>query len=128
MQDVQNLNPLQVGVRLLPQAGTGLLLSPLVGCWTHKINNSLVLLAAASCQCGASVLLVWVDKDSNYFAYILPSLILSTLSMDWVRTIGAVGQTPRTHLRYRQAMARLTEIDSNTSSIPSLFMTESWVR
>lgn len=90
MQDVQKLNPMEVGIRLLPQAATGLILSPLVGFWMHKIDNLLVIMVAALCQFGASVLLACVRQDSNYFVYVFPSLVLSTLSMDWVRNVGAV--------------------------------------
>ncbi|ROV91352.1 hypothetical protein VMCG_09694 [Cytospora schulzeri] len=89
MQDVQRLSSLQVGIRLLPQAVTSLLLSPLVGCWMHNIPNQFILVAAAMCQIGASLLLLFLREHSNYFAYLFPSLILSTLSMDWVRNVGA---------------------------------------
>lgn len=90
MQDIQRLNPLEVGIRLVPQAVTGLVLSPLVGCWMHKVDNLFVLMVAALCQFFASILLACVRQNSNYFVYIFPSLILSTLSMDWVRNVGAV--------------------------------------
>lgn len=90
MQDMQNLNPFEVGVRLLPQAVTGLVLSPVIGCWMHRVNNALILAAAAVLQAGASILLLFLKSDSNYFAFIFPSLILSTLSIDWVRNVGAV--------------------------------------
>lgn len=90
MQDVQGLSSLEVGIRLLPQAITGLILSPMIGCWMHKIPNQFILIAAALCQVGASVLLLFLREHSNYFAYLFPSLILSTLSMDWVRNVGAV--------------------------------------
>lgn len=90
MQDMQNLTPLEVGIRLLPQAVTGLMLSPVIGCWMHKVNNTLILAAAAALQAVASILLLFLKDDSNYFALIFPSLVLSTLSMDWVRNVGAV--------------------------------------
>lgn len=90
MCDVQGLSPLDVGLRMLPQAVAGLFLSPIIGCWMHKINNALILMAAAVFQAGASMILIFLRHDSNYFAYIFPSLILSTLAMDWVRNVGAV--------------------------------------
>lgn len=90
MQDVQKLSSLEVATRLLPQAVTGLLLSPMIGLWMHKISNQFILVAAAVCQLGAGVLLVFLREHSSYFAYVFPSLILSTLSMDWVRNVGAV--------------------------------------
>ncbi|ROV99571.1 hypothetical protein VPNG_07726 [Cytospora leucostoma] len=89
MQEVQGLSSLQVSIRLLPQAVTGLLLSPMIGWWMHKIPNQFILFAAALCQMGASVLLLFLREHSNYFTYVFPSLILSTLSIDWVRNVGA---------------------------------------
>lgn len=95
MQDMQNLSPLEVGVRLLPQAVTGLVLSPIVGCWMHRVNNALILVAAAALQAGASIVVLFLRRNSNYFAFIFPSLILSTLSMDWVRNVGAVSHSDK---------------------------------
>lgn len=90
MQDVQQLSPLEVGLRQLPQAVTGLIFSPMVGCWMHKIDNMFFVVAAALCHVCAGTLLLFLQKDSNYFAFVFPSMILSTLSMDWARNVGAV--------------------------------------
>lgn len=92
MQDVQQLNPLEVGLRQLPQAITGLVFSPIVGRWMHKIDNMFFIVAAALCHVCAGTLLLFLQPDSNYFAFIFPSMILSTLSMDWVRNVGAVSR------------------------------------
>lgn len=92
MQDVQQLAPLEVGLRQLPQAVTGLVFSPIVGCWMHKIDNMFFVVAAALCHVCAGTLLLFLQQDSNYFAFIFPSMILSTLSMDWVRNVGAVSR------------------------------------
>ena len=115
MQDVQGLSPLQVGIRLLPQAVTGLLLSPIIGCWMHKIPNQFILAAAALCQVGASVLLVFLQEHSSYFAYIFPSLILSTLGVDWVRIVGAVSLSLGTRVSH--------SLPSPSPSLPSLLQT-----
>lgn len=90
MQDTQHLSPLNVGIHLLPQAATGLILSPIIGWWMHKIDNMFILIAASLLQAGAGAILLFLRSDSNYFAFIFPSLILSTLGMDWVRNVGAV--------------------------------------
>lgn len=92
MQDVQQLSPLEVGVRQLPQAVTGLMVSPIIGCWTHKIDNMVIIVAAALGQAGAGALLLSLQPDSNYFAFIFPSLILSALGMDWARNVVAVSR------------------------------------
>lgn len=90
MQDMQELSPLAVAIRLLPHAVTGIVLSPIFGWWMHKIDNMFNLVAAGLFQAGAGTLLLFLRSDSNYFAFIFPSLVLSTLSMDWVRNVGAV--------------------------------------
>lgn len=90
MQDAQKLSPLNVGIRLLPQAVVGLVVSPSIGWWMHKMDNMLILVAAAVLQAGACALLLFLHSDSNYFAFIFPSLILSTIGYDWVRNVGAV--------------------------------------
>lgn len=92
MQDMQQLSPLEVGVRQLPQAITGLIFSPVVGCWMHKIDNMFILVAAALCQASSGALLLFIQPDSSYFAFIFPSMILSTLGVDWARNVGAVSR------------------------------------
>ncbi|KAJ4396602.1 hypothetical protein N0V93_000823 [Gnomoniopsis smithogilvyi] len=89
MQDLQQLSSVEVGARQLPQAVTGLIFSPIVGCWMHKIDNMFIMVAAALCQAAAGALLLFLHPSSNYFACILPSLILSALGMDWARNVGA---------------------------------------
>lgn len=95
MQDIQGLSPLDVGVRLLPQAIIPMVISPTMGSWMHKINNFWIMMVAALCQLGSSILLACVRQDSSYFVFIFPSLILSTLCMDCVRNVEAVSPRPR---------------------------------
>ncbi|KAH8202294.1 hypothetical protein TruAng_003571 [Truncatella angustata] len=90
LQKVQNLNPFDVAVRLLPQALMGLCFSPLVGLIMHRISGTILLVAAASCSVCSNVLLVFLRTDSNYVALIFPSLLFSTIGMDWTMNVGSL--------------------------------------
>lgn len=57
-----------------------------------KMDKMFILVAAALCQTGAGALLLFLHPESNYFAFLFPSMILSTLGMDWVRNVGAVSR------------------------------------
>lgn len=115
MQDIQQLSALNVGIRLLPQAVTGLVLSPVVGWWMHKVDNMLNLVAAATFQAGAGVLLLCLRPDSHYFTFLFPSLILSTLGMDWVRNVGAVS-SPLVPMAYCVWCVRTIDLLSGTDT------------
>lgn len=91
MQQLDHLSSFDVALRLLPQALVGLLLSPLVGLVLHRVNGTTLLMAAASCLAVSNMPLVFLKQGSNYFAWILPSLALSTIGMDWILNIGSVG-------------------------------------
>lgn len=90
MQSVQGLSALDVAIRLLPQAFVGLCVSPLIAFGLHIFNNTLVMGAAAMLQIGGAILLLFVRRESPYFALIFPSLILSTIGMDWSLNVGTV--------------------------------------
>lgn len=68
----------------------GLFFIPLVGLFMNRISGTLVLFAAAFCSLVSNVLLAFLRPGSNYFAWILPSLLLSTVGMDWTMNVGSV--------------------------------------
>lgn len=90
MQDLEGLLPFEVAVRLLPQALVGLLLSPLVGLIMHKIPGTVLLGVAAGALVASNVLLVFLHEGSNYLSWIFPSVMLSTVGMDWTMNVGSV--------------------------------------
>ncbi|KAI0024325.1 major facilitator superfamily domain-containing protein [Xylariomycetidae sp. FL0641] len=90
MQQLEGLKPFDVAVRLLPQALVGLMLSPLVGLIMHRISGTLILAAAASALVISNVLLVFLQPGSNYLTWIFPSLMLSTIGMDWTMNVGSL--------------------------------------
>jgi hypothetical protein len=90
LQQVENLNSFEVAVRLLPQALVGLLPSPLVGLFMHAIPGTVLLVFAASALVLSNIFLIFLRHDSHYLLWIFPSLILSTVGMDWVMNVGSV--------------------------------------
>ncbi|KAI0885510.1 MFS general substrate transporter [Annulohypoxylon maeteangense] len=90
MQDLEGLKPFDVAVRLLPQALVGLLLSPLVGLIMHKVPGTVLLGVAAGALVASNVLLVFLHQGSNYLIWIFPSVVLSTIGMDWTMNVGSL--------------------------------------
>ncbi|KAI1211661.1 MFS general substrate transporter [Annulohypoxylon truncatum] len=90
MQDLEGLKPFDVAVRLLPQALVGLLLSPLVGLIMHKVPGTVLLGVAAGALVTSNVLLVFLHQGSNYLIWIFPSVMLSTIGMDWTMNVGSL--------------------------------------
>ncbi|KAI0096072.1 major facilitator superfamily domain-containing protein [Nemania sp. FL0031] len=90
MQQLENLNSFEVAVRLLPQALVGLLLSPLVGLFMHAIPGTALLVFAASSLFLSNLFLVFLRHDTHYLLWIFPSLMLSTIGMDWVMNVGSL--------------------------------------
>ena len=90
MQHLQGLTPLDVAVRLLPQALVGLIISPLVGLIMHRIKGTALLAVGALALLVSNILLIFVRDASDYFVWVFPSLILSTLGMDWIVNVGSV--------------------------------------
>ncbi|KAI1087362.1 MFS general substrate transporter [Rostrohypoxylon terebratum] len=90
MQDLQGLLPFEVAVRLLPQALVGLLFSPLVGLIMHKVPGTVLLGVAAGALVTSNMLLMFLHAGSNYLAWIFPSVMMSTIGMDWTMNVGSL--------------------------------------
>ncbi|KAK5634340.1 hypothetical protein RRF57_010055 [Xylaria bambusicola] len=90
MQQLENLNSFEVAVRLLPQALVGLLLSPLVGLFMHAIPGTGLLVCAASVLVLSNIFLIFLHHDGHYLLWIFPSLMLSTIGMDWIMNVGSL--------------------------------------
>ncbi|KAI3326275.1 MFS general substrate transporter [Xylariaceae sp. AK1471] len=90
LQQVESLNSFEVAVRLLPQALVGLLLSPLVGLFMHIIPGTALLAFATSALVLSNIFLIFLRHDSHYLLWIFPSLMLSTVGMDWVMNVGSL--------------------------------------
>jgi hypothetical protein len=82
MQNVLKYSPLEVAVRLLPQAIVGILVNVVAALVLHKINNK-VLIGIGSIACfGSTLLLSVMEGEHAYWAFIFPSLILAVVGVD----------------------------------------------
>ncbi|KAI2630036.1 major facilitator superfamily domain-containing protein [Xylaria nigripes] len=90
LQQLESLNSFEVAVRLLPQALVGLVLSPLVGLFMHTIPGTALLVLAASALVLSNTFLIFLRHDSHYLLWIFPSLMLSTVGMDWIMNVGSL--------------------------------------
>ncbi|KAI1826523.1 major facilitator superfamily domain-containing protein [Xylaria intraflava] len=90
MQQLENLNSLEVAARLLPQALVGLVLSPLVGLFMHTVPGTGLLVFAASALVLSNIFLIFLRHDGHYLLWIFPSLMLSTVGMDWIMNVGSL--------------------------------------
>ncbi|OTB08967.1 hypothetical protein M426DRAFT_260280 [Hypoxylon sp. CI-4A] len=90
MQELEGLKPFDVAVRLLPQALMGLILSPLVGLIMHRVPGTALLAVASTALVASNVLLIFMRQGGNYLAWIFPSIMLSTIGMDWTMNVGSL--------------------------------------
>ena len=91
MQTMQNLSPLEVAIRFIPQALIGLGIGPIMAFAVHAVNNSLILAVSAFLQVSCSVILVFLRSESSYWVFAFPTLLFITLPMDWALTVTSVG-------------------------------------
>ncbi|MCJ1285540.1 hypothetical protein MMC26_004880 [Xylographa opegraphella] len=82
MQRVQQLSPLLVAVHLLPQAVMGTITNIVAGLILHRVSNKLIVLVGAVCYTVSFLLLALQRRDSSYWAFIFPSLILMVIGAD----------------------------------------------
>ncbi|KAK8056462.1 MFS general substrate transporter [Apiospora rasikravindrae] len=90
LQRIEGLSPFDVAVRLLPQALMGLFFSPVIGLFMNKVSGTAILTVAAFCSVTSNALLVFLRPGSNYFIWVFPSLLLSTVGMDWTMNVGSI--------------------------------------
>ncbi|KAI1270621.1 major facilitator superfamily domain-containing protein [Xylariaceae sp. FL1019] len=112
MQEMENLNPFDVAVRLLPQAIVGLLLSPLVGLFMHAVPGTGLLAFASSALVLSNIFLVFLRRNNNYLLWIFPSLMLSTIGMDWVMNVGSLHILSCLPLKHHSVGASLLQTTS----------------
>ncbi|KAK8089265.1 hypothetical protein PG997_004226 [Apiospora hydei] len=90
LQRIEGLSPFDVAVRLLPQALMGLFFSPVIGFFMNKVSGTAILAVAAFSSVASNGLLVFLRPGSNYFIWVFPSLLLSTVGMDWTMNVGSL--------------------------------------
>lgn len=82
MQNVLRYSPLEVAIRLLPQAILGTMVNIIAGLILHKVNNRLLTGIGALCHLGSVLLMALMKQSSPYWDFIFPSLLLSVIGAD----------------------------------------------
>jgi hypothetical protein len=77
---------------MVPQAVAGLVVSPIVGLLIDQVKGTYLLACSACFQVCSCVPLLLLRGQSSYWAFVVPSLVLSTAAMDWSCHVTAVGR------------------------------------
>lgn len=83
MQEIRQWTAIIIAVHLLPQALAGLLWNVIIGNILHRVNNTILMAAGALSYFAACLLLSLMSADSNYWAFMFPSLVLNVVGADF---------------------------------------------
>lgn len=83
MQELQHLKPLTVAVHMIPQCVAGLIWNVIAGNILHRVNNTLLMAIGAVAYFAANLLLALMGRDSVYWAFMFPSLVLNVVGADF---------------------------------------------
>jgi MFS family permease len=86
-QRIEHCSPLQVALRLLPQAITGLLVNFIAGMIMHRVSNKLLMIIGAVAYVVSDALISAMPAGSSWWALTFPSLVLSVLGADFQFTV-----------------------------------------
>ncbi|KAK6422470.1 hypothetical protein LTR95_016669, partial [Oleoguttula sp. CCFEE 5521] len=81
-QRIMGATPLQVVAWYVPLGVAGLLLSVLEGLILHIVPGRVILIASGLGALGSQLLLALIPVGGNYWAWIFPATILSTIGID----------------------------------------------
>lgn len=113
LQRVRGLSALEIAVQLLPQAIGGILVNIVIALVLHRVSNRLLMGVSVAAYTGAGLLLSFMGKESSYWAFLFPSLLLSV--------IGADVQFSVTNVSFPVSVqANLTQLHRCMSCLPSL--------
>jgi MFS family permease len=87
LQKIRHMSPLLVALHLLPQVVGGVLINIMAGLLMHRINNKLLISIGAVSYVLAFSLLIGMQEDSSYWAFIFPALCLSVVGADFEFTV-----------------------------------------
>jgi MFS family permease len=86
-QRIDHCSPLQVALRLLPQAVCGLLVNFIAAMIMHRVSNKLLMIIGAVAYVASDTLISAMPAGSSWWALTFPSLVLSVLGADFEFTI-----------------------------------------
>jgi predicted MFS family arabinose efflux permease len=86
-QEVQHLSPSETSLRLLPDVGSGILVSILVGYFIDKTSTYWLVVSAAAVTLASPLLMALMDPGWSYWAAAFPAVFLAPISTDVLYTV-----------------------------------------
>lgn len=86
-QNIMGATPLQVVAWFTPVAVGGIVLNILEGYILHLVSGHFLLIVAGAAAVGSPMLLAFVPEGGSYWAWIFPSCIFTTMSIDLSYTV-----------------------------------------
>lgn len=86
-QRIDHCSPLEVAVRLLPQAVGGLIVNFIAAMVMHRVSNKLLMIIGAVAYAISFALISAMPAGSSWWALTFPSLVLSVIGADFQFTV-----------------------------------------
>lgn len=83
MQDVQHYTPLEIAVRLLPQAVAGILWSYIGQYLVSRMCGTMLMGIGALAYIAGATLLIFIRQDTPYWYFLFPALCITVLGADF---------------------------------------------
>lgn len=106
MQEIRHWSTINIAVHLLPQAIAGLIWNVLIGHILDRVNNTLIMAAGSLSYLAASILLSFLNENSNYWALTFPALVLNVVGADFQFNVANVSffQTHRASFIFKNLL------------------------
>ena len=106
MQEVQNLSPLQIAVRLVPQALVGFIWSYIGQALVSKIPGKIIMGIGGFAYLVGATLQIFVRQDTSYWLLLFPALCITVIGADFQFIVSNVC-LPLTHLLHQLTILAL---------------------
>ncbi len=91
MQDIQQLAPLHIAVRLMPQALLGIIWSYLGEEVVSMISGRIIMAVGGLGYIGGAVLVLFIKPETSYWALLFPALCITVIGADFQFIVSNVG-------------------------------------
>ena len=92
MQDVQQLAPLHIAARMMPQAFAGIIWSYLGQALVSRISGRTIMGIGALAYLTGATLLIFIRKDTSYWKLLFPALCITVIGADLQFIVSNVSQ------------------------------------
>jgi hypothetical protein len=115
MQEVQHLSPLQIAVRLLPQALVGFIWSYIGQALVSKIPGGIIMGIGGFAYLVGATLQIFVRQDTSYWLLLFPALCITVVGADFQFIVSTV-YLPFPHV-FHQLTVLALYLQTNAGSI-----------